>query len=156
MKMKWYMATFVMVAGFVVLLILSSMIGNAGMTSLPEQYPQILEGKEFHGEILWDGCEEGIQMLLTDDQFQTALCSGEVREKGSFDAQPSPAFEIHFTDGTEGYSLCVGADGRISVAQVSDLAGTRRFFLDRTGSIFRALYEEHLLSGGMEIPETEK
>lgn len=153
MKTKWYMATFVMVAGFVVILLLFSMMGNAGMTSLPEQYPQILEGRDFQGEILWDGAEEGIPVLLTDGQFQRALCSMEVREKGSFSALPSPAFVIHFTAGAEGYSVCVGADGRISVAQTEDLEGTRRFFLDRTGNIFRALYEEHQLSGGMEIPK---
>ena len=152
MKTKWYLGTFATVAGFVVILLIFMSLGNSGMTSLPQQYPEIPEGRDFRGEILWDGAETGIPLLLTDDQFISSLCLLQIKEKGSFQKLPSPAITVHFTGKTENYFLVLGADGRISVETEENPEESRRFFLDRTGNIYRSLYEEHLQSGGMEVP----
>ena len=153
MKSRWYFWSFFMIAGFLVILVLSSMIGNTGMTTLSAEIPELLQAGNFEARILWDGEEIGIPVLLTDDQFLSALVSTEVREKNSFEAIPSPAIEMHFSTDGEDCCAVVSKEGAVSLAKVSDPEGSRRFFLDRTGNIFRFIYEEHLLSGGMKIPE---
>ena len=152
LKNRWYLGTFLMLAGFLAILVFSNFLGSSGMTTVPEAFPELMEGTDFQGRILWAGEETGIPVLLTDEQYLTGLASTRVREKEPFEKLPSPAFEIRFAAGEETCLAVVGKDGAIKILKEGDPEGSGRFFLDRTGSIFRALYEEHLLSGGRELP----
>lgn len=147
------MGSALMIGGFVVILLLFSLVGNTGMTSLPEEFPELLSGSGFRGEIHADGMGQEIPMLLTDEQFISCLCAVQVKEKGPFEALPSPAAMIRFQAGEKDCQICAGKDGSILWEEVGNEENTRRFFLDRTGNIFRSLYEEHLLSGGTELPD---
>ena len=54
MKNKWYFMTFLMIAGFIGLLFLSSAIGNAAVTTLEEEFPALSGAAGFEGTLIWD------------------------------------------------------------------------------------------------------
>ena len=65
--------------------------------------------------------------------------------------EPETAFCLRFS-GDEYLSIVVGQDGDITLAEIGDLEGTRRFWKD-DGGLFAALYAYHLQLGGEPLPE---
>ena len=146
MKRKWYLMTFIMIAGFIGLLAVSSMIGNTAVTTLGQQWPAFEKAEEFQGT-LSDG-DRQIPMLLTDAQFRTALLSGQIKESKAPETAPPETLKLHF--GAEGreYEVLLGSDGSVCVTEYAGAEQTGKCYRDCTPGLFRALYEEHLLSGG--------
>ena len=149
MKNKWYFMTFLMVAGFIGLLFLSSAIGNAAVTTLEQELPAISEASGFEGTLIWDETQQGSPLLLTDSQFLAVLPSAQLKEQEGFDAVSVPAIRLRFTSAEDTYEAAICRDGKVSVKTREQ----ELFFRDSTGFLFRTLYEEHLLSGGQALPE---
>ena len=149
MKSKWYFMTFVMIAGFIGLLFLSSVIGNTAVTTLKEEFPAIQEAAQFEGVLIWDNDQKGSPLLLTDSKFLAALPNAQLKDQSAFDAVSVPAIRLRFTSAGENCTAYLSKDGKISI----NTAEQKYFFLDSTGFLFRTLYEEHLLSGGQALPE---
>ena len=149
MKSKWYFMTFLMIAGFVGLLFLSSAIGNNAVTTLTEEFPAISEANAFEGTLIWDEAQPGIPLLLTDSQFLSVLCNAQLKDREALGTVSVPAVRLRFTSAGETYETTICRDGNVSVkTRDQDF-----FFKDSTGFLFRTLYEEHLLSGGQSLPE---
>lgn len=149
MKSKWYFMTFLMIAGFIGLLFLSSAIGNTAVTTLTEEFPAISEAAGFEGTLIWDQAQQGSPLLLTDSQFLSVLTSAQLKDRESFDAVSLPAMKLHFTAAESPCTAVICRDGKVSVKTRDQ----ELFFKDSTGILFRTLYEEHLLSGGQSLPE---
>lgn len=149
MKNKWYFMTFLMIAGFIGLLFLSSAIGNAAVTTLEKELPAISEAAGFEGTLIEDEKQQGSLLLLTDCQFLSVLSAAQLKKQEAFDTVSVPAIRLRFTSAVEAYEATFCRDGKVSVkTQNQEL-----FFKDSTGFLFRTLYEEHLLSGGQALPE---
>ena len=147
MKSRWYFATFVMIAGFIVILVVSGMIGNEAVTTLSEAFPKLQEAENFRGVLLINESSEEIPLLLTDDQYRTGILSSQIKEgKG----EPSyPVISLEVTGEERKFSLLLGKNGIVSLTTGEEI----RIFKDPAGNLFRGLYEEHLLSGGEGIPD---
>ena len=123
------------------------MIGNAAVTTLSEEFPELQKAENFQGMLLPGESSEGLPLLLTDDQYRAGILSSQIKEgKG----EPSyPAISLKVTGENGKFSLLLGKNGMVSLE-----AGENRYlFKDPAGAMFRGLYEEHVLSGGETIPE---
>ena len=149
MKSKGYFITFLMIAGFIGLLVLSSVIGNSAVTTLTEEFPAISEAAGFEGTLIWDQAQQGIPLLLTDSQFLAVLSSAQLKDREASDSVSVPAIRLRFTAAEGPCTAVICRDGKVSVK----IQGQEHFFKDSTGILFRTLYEEHLLSGGQSLPE---
>ena len=149
MKSKGYFMTFLMIAGFIGLLFLSSVIGNSAVTTLAETFPDIQKARNFEGILLSDESRKGSPLLLTDSQYLAVLPDAQLKDLSALESASFPAIKLHFSAAEQDYHVTVCRDGKISM----ETGDHKRFFLDSTGSLFRTLYEEHLLSGGQALPE---
>lgn len=121
---------------------------------LGEEYPALAEGS-YRAAILWDGIvrDNNIELAVSDAEFREILASARVTERPKSEQAPSLEFLIHSFGGPGAYSIAVGGDRSISVAEIADLAGTRTFWTDRDGQVFSKIYACHLNNGGEEIPK---
>ena len=153
MKSRWYLATFVMIAGFVLILVLSTVIGNTAVTTLGAEIPAMSAAEAFEGKLIQEGPAPEIPVLLTDEQYKACLLNVQLKAGDPFDEITKPSFVLHFTAEGQAYSAVISADGRISVETEGNPEEGSLFFLDRTRTAFSSLYEEHLISGGQELPK---
>lgn len=123
---------------------------------LADKYPSIATGT-YQATMEWDGqtSDESIEAKISDEEFRTILSSASVKKHKASNQMPSVAFTIHLTDGTKGYSIVVGGDHTISVAQTDSLQQTRTFWLDCEARVFDDLYACHVSNGGTTIAQVE-
>lgn len=123
---------------------------------LSDKYPAITTGA-YQATMEWDGqsTDESIEAKISNEEFRDILSSASVKKHKASNQMPSVAFSIHLTDGTKGYSVVVGIDHTISVAQTDSLQQSRTFWLDCEEDVFNSLYDCHLNSGGTAIGQVE-
>lgn len=124
---------------------------NIRASQLGEMYPELLKGRSFHGEILFDG-DKSITVPLSDRDYIKILSSAELKNGQSFSAPPSPSFSISLRCDKKNFGIYAAQDGSICVFDAADPDNTWKFFSDK-GELFEALYKKHLSAGGEALPE---
>ncbi len=124
---------------------------------LADLYPAVANG-EYHAAIVWEGqtSDAGFyEMLAPNIEFRSILAAARVTKHPRSMQMPSVAFDIRVVDNHVTYSIVVGGDNSISVAQIDNLNQTRTFWIDCDEQIFDRLYTCYLNNGGTAIPEIE-
>ncbi len=149
---KIYLAA-CLIAGVIVLLICFPV---KKPVHLADRYPAIARGT-YQATFEWDGQtgDDVIQAKISDEEFRTILSSASVTKHKTSGQMPSLAFAIHLTDEKVGYSIVVGNDHTISVAQTDSLQQTRTFWIDCEERVFDSLYACHVSNGGAPIAQVE-
>lgn len=118
--------------------------------NLGQVYPELVNGT-FSGYLKHG---EQIYMLsgkLENSKIADLLQDADVKPGVKTNEEPETAFCLRFS-GSADFSIVVGQNGRIFLAETDNLEATRRFWKD-DGSLFEALYTYHLQLGGEAIPE---
>lgn len=124
---------------------------------LAEIYPEISNG-EYHATISWEnrsGEVSSYKVSISDEKFRSMWETIHVKKHPKLKHMPVVAFEIRLIYKDVAYSIVVGGDNTISVAQLENLNKTRKFWRDCDGKIFYSLYKLYLDNGGIRIPEIE-
>lgn len=124
---------------------------------LADIYPAIVNG-EYHATIVWDGQPRDggkYEVVASNEEFRSIFAATRVTKHAKSMQMPSVAFDIRLVDNHVTYSIVVGGDNSISVAQIENLNQTRTYWTDCDEQIFYRLYTCYLNNGGTDIPEIE-
>lgn len=119
--------------------------------------PAIATGK-YSATLVWDGQASGEihKVPISDEEFRSQLSTTRVSKHSKSNQMPSPAFDIRVFDGQTTYSVIVGWDNSISIAQLDNLDKTRSFWSDCDESIFERLCSCYVNYCGTRIPKSEQ
>ena len=95
------------------------------------------------------------EVNISDEEFSDILAVTCVTKTSPTKQLPPIAFDIRIFDNEIAYSVEIGSDNSIVVAEIGYLSESRTFWVDCDSDVFLKLYTCYLNNGGSEILEVE-
>ncbi len=96
--------------------------------------------------------EDTCPAALSGEELRETFSGARLKKGPKTDKAPDISIEMDLWDGDATYSIVVGADNTVSIAEAEDLKGSRTFWVDTDGILFDTLYRLHRENGGRNVP----